>query len=67
MSYIVILQRKERILAVEEGGDKEDWPPSPAAIAARWLEQGTARDSDRIHVFRSETGWFYSRIKGVPG
>lgn len=66
MSYIVILQRGERILAVEEGGDKEDWPPAPAAICARWLAQGTARDSDRVTVWHAKAGWFFTRVKGVP-
>lgn len=66
MSYIVILLRGDRILAVEAGGDKEDWPPAPADIASRWLEQGTARDTDKIHVFHEENGFFYSRVEGVP-
>jgi hypothetical protein len=66
VSYLVILQRGERILAVEEAGDKEDWPPAPAAICARWLAQGTARDSDRVTVWDEQAGFFYTPVKGVP-
>jgi len=66
MSYLVILQRGERIIAVEDGGDKEDWPPSPAQICSRWAAQGTARDSDRVTVWEQQAGFFYTRVKDVP-
>lgn len=66
MSYLVILQRGEKILAIEDGGKAEDWPPSPAAICARWLAQGTARDSDRVSVWEENVGFFYTIVKGVP-
>jgi hypothetical protein len=64
--FLVIAMREGRIVAVEQAGDHEDWPPSPQQIAGRWLAQRVIRDRSQVQVWTENAGWYWTRLPKIP-
>lgn len=64
--FLVIAMKQGRILAVEQAGDREDWPPSPEQITKRWIAQRVIRDASQVQVWEENTGWFWTRVPKMP-